>query len=474
LLRQPARSRKSDHLLPSALNSSFRDPSGFVFIHEGELYRQVNRRYREHYDALMSSGLYEELAEAGLLIAHQEAPLSLARGEEAYKVLQPSRIPFISYPYEWSFSQYKDAALATLRIQKAALQRGMTLKDSSAFNIQFHEGRPVLIDTLSFEKYREGAPWIAYRQYCEHFLAPLALMAYRDVRLSQLLRSHIDGVPLDLAAQLLPAATRLRTALLVHLHLHAKSQRRHRDNPAATKQATVSRRGLEGILDNLAAGTSALSPRRRAGVWADYYSETNYTPAAAAHKAELVDRYIEQIRPAGVWDLGANVGRYSRIAADRGIFTVSIDSDPEAVETNYLACRDSRSKTVLPLLMDLTNPSPDLGWAHEERLSLKARGPVDLVMALALIHHLVISNNTPLERVAAYFAGLGRNLIIEFVPKEDSQVQRLLASREDIFDSYTREGFEAAFRSHYTIVERAEISESKRTLYLLRALKDPE
>lgn len=454
----------------SFISSSFRDPSGFVFLRQGEIYRQVNQRFREHFDCLTSSGLYDALVKQGLLVPHEEADLSLAQTPEAYKIIRPARIPFISYPYEWSFSQYQDAALTTLRIQKTALEHGMVLKDSSAYNIQFHQGRPVFIDTLSFETYREGAPWVAYRQYCQHFLGPLALMAYRDVRLSQLLRSQIDGMPLDLTSSLLPARTRLKGSLLMHLHLHAKSQARHQDNPSAAKSAKVSRLGLQGIIDSLESSTAGLRLKRNTGVWADYYSETNYTEAAAAHKAELVARYVEQARPAQVWDLGANVGRYSRIAAERGIFTVSIDFDPAAVEANYRACREARITTILPLLLDLANPSPDLGWAHQERLSLQSRGPADLVMALALIHHLVISNNTPLERVAEYFAVLGRHLIVEFVPKQDSQVQRLLASREDIFDRYTREGFEQAFERSYEILDRQEIRDSKRTLYLMRAL----
>jgi hypothetical protein len=357
-----------------------------------------------------------------------------------------------------------------LRIQKTALEHGMVLKDASAYNIQFYEGRPLLIDTLSFEIYRDGAPWVAYRQYCEHFLGPLALMAYRDVRLAQLLRRFLDGIPVDLASSLLPAKTKLKGALLMHLHLHAKSQARHQDNPGVAKTARVSRMGLQGIIESLEGATAALSLKSNTGVWAGYYSDTNYTDSAAAHKAELVARYLEQVNPGSVWDLGANVGRYSRIAADRGIFTLSLDLDPAAVELHYRACRQAGIKTILPLQMDLTNPSPDLGWAHQERSSLQARGPADLLLALALIHHLAISNNTPLGSIAAYFAALGRHLIIEFVPKEDSQVQRLLASREDIFGQYSQEGFEQAFGRYYQTVDRQDIRDSRRALYLMQAL----
>lgn len=452
---------------PQTLSSSFRDPSGFVFTREGEIYRQVNQRYQEHFDRLHDSGLYEALVKESLLVPHEEADLSLARSPEAYKVIKPEQIPFISHPYEWSFSQFQDAALTTLRIQKIAFEKGMVLKDASAYNIQFHKGRPVLIDTLSLETYREGTPWIAYRQYCEHFLGPLALMAYRDVRLSQLLRRHIDGIPVDLASSLLPAKTKLKGGLMMHLHLHAKSQVRHQDNPGAAKTAKVSRAGLQGIIESLESATQALALKSNTGVWSDYYSDTNYSEAAAAHKTELVKCYIEKAAPKTVWDLGGNVGRFSRLAADKGIFTLSLDLDPAAVELNYRACRKENIQTMLPLVMDLTNPSPDLGWAHLERESLQSRGPADLLMALALVHHLAISNNTPLDRIAEYFAALGRRLIIEFVPKGDSQVERLLASREDIFDNYTQEGFEQAFGKFFNTRESEPIQDSKRTLYLL-------
>ncbi len=450
------------------LSSSFRDPSGFVFIHEGEIYRQVNQRYQEHFDRLHNSGLYEALVKENLLVPHKEADQSLARTPEAYKIIKPEQVQFISHPYEWSFSQFQDAALATLRIQKKAFDKGMVLKDASAYNIQFHNGRPVLIDTLSLETYREGTPWIAYRQYCEHFLGPLALMAYRDVRLSQLLRRHIDGIPVDLASSLLPARTKLKGGLMMHLHLHAKSQARHQDNPGAAKAAKVSRAGLQGIIESLENATKSLALKSNTGVWSDYYSDTNYSETAAAHKTELVGSYIQRSAPKTVWDLGGNVGRFSRLAADRGIFTLSLDLDPAAVELNYRACRKENINTMLPLVMDLTNPSPDLGWAHQERASLESRGPADLLMALALVHHLAISNNTPLDRIAEYFAALGRNLIIEFVPKGDSQVERLLASRDDIFDNYTQEGFEQAFGSYFETLDRQSIRDSKRTLYLLQ------
>jgi len=453
------------------LGSSFRDPSGFLYEHQGRLLRQVNESYAADYELLRSSGLYRELVEKGLLVPHEEVSLELAASEGAYKVLAPEVIPFVSYPYEWSFSQLKSAALLTLRLQRLALKHGMSLKDASAYNIQFRGSKPVLVDTLSFERWREGEPWVAYKQFCQHFLAPLALMSYVDVRLAGLLRVHLDGIPLDLAARLLPKKARLKAGLLVHLFLHSRSQQKWADRPEGKQKAAqrkVSRQALEGLLETLRGAIKGLHWRPAGTEWADYYDQVNYTEAALEHKAELVKAMLAKAKPKVVWDLGANVGRFSRLAVEAGAYTVAFDIDPAAVERLYLELKKAPEPLLLPLVMDLTNPSPALGWHHRERDSLLARGPAEAVLALALVHHLAISNNVPLEQLAEFFAAAGEWLIIEFVPKRDSQVQKLLASREDIFPDYHEAGFERAFSEYFEIVEQAQVEGSERTLYLMK------
>jgi len=439
------------------------------------LLRQVQRSYAEHYDLLLSSGLYQKLVDKQLLIPHQEVSLDQAKDgsdpRDVYRVLQPECIPFISYPYEWSFSQLKDAALTTLRIQKLALAQGMTLKDASAFNIQFWRGRPVLIDTLSFERYREGRPWVAYRQFCQHFLAPLALMAYRHIQLNELLRTNIDGLPLPVASKLLPWRTRLVPGLLMHIHAHASSQKRYAAQPSKHRQRKVSRNALRGIVDSLGGALRRLRWQPGGTEWADYYNDTNYSSAALTAKKALVSDYLDRLELGTVWDLGANNGMFSRLASERGIPTVASDIDPAAVEFNYLECRKRDDELLLPLLMDLTNPSPALGWGHDERMSFLDRGPADAVLALALIHHLAISNNVPLPKLAEFFQRAGRALIIEFVPKEDSQVQRLLATREDVFPDYRQDRFEEAFAEYFRIETQQAVEGSERTLYLMTATR---
>jgi hypothetical protein len=418
----------------------------------------------------MASRLYNSLVAGGWMLPHEEASISLAESGDAYKIIQPEHIPFISYPYEWSFSQLKDAALLTLDIQSKALECGMSLKDASAYNVQFHRGRPVLIDTLSFEALGEGRPWIAYRQFCQHFLAPLALMAYKDVRLNQLLRTHIDGVPLDLASRLLPARTRLIPGIFVHVHMHAKAQMRFAGS-AVRPRRRMPHGALVGLINGLRSTVRRLRWRAPKTEWGDYYDTTNYSREAMEGKKSTVSEYIERVQPGLVWDMGANTGAFSQLAAKTGAFTIAFDIDPVAVERNYLNGKADGVVDVLPLLMDLTNPSPGIGWENTERMSIVERGPADLVMALALVHHLAISNNVPLERIAGFFAHICKELIIEFVPKTDSQVQRLLATRDDIFPQYHESGFEKAFTQFFEIRDSAPIPDSKRSLYQLRSLQ---
>ena len=453
------------------LPGSFRDPSGFLFQRDGVIYRQVNLVYRDDYDHLMSSGLYQVLVDDNILIPHEEVNIGSPVPELAYKIIKPEPIPFISYPYEWCFSQLKDAALTTLKIQKKALDFGMSLRDSSAYNIQFKNGRPIFIDTLSFGTYREGQSWVAYRQFCQHFLAPLALISYKDIRLSQLLSIYIDGLPLDLASSLLPWRTRLKFSLLSHIHLHARSQKHFADRPINVAQHRLSRYALLGILNSLESGAKRLRWQPRGTEWADYYQDTNYSPQAFEHKKTVVAGFLDRVRPATAWDLGGNVGILSRLASDRGIPTVSFDVDPAAVEKNYLDCVARGETSILPLVIDLTNPSPGIGWENKERMSLKERGPADAVLALALLHHLAISNNVPLSRIAGFFSGICHWLIVEFVPKTDSQVRRLLATREDIFPDYTRQAFEQEFSRYFIIDDSTDIRESQRTLYLMHKVQ---
>ena len=458
------------------LPSSFRDPSGFVFSHGGSIYRQINNSFAQNYDAFIASGLYEKLVSRRLLVSHEGIINdSIPTTPDCYKLIKPQKIPFISYPYEWSFSQLKEAAMLTLRVQHEAIKHGFVLKDASAFNVQFNESKPVFIDTLSFEPYAPGSPWVAYKQFCQHFLAPLALMAHTDVELSKLMISHIDGVPLSLASKLLPFKTRLNYSLASHVHLHSKMQQQHAD--AAGKDATakpktvrLSKQGMRGLMESLAKTVKKLNWKMPETEWGDYYAKTNYSERAGEEKRALVDRILGSIPDVltVVQDFGSNTGEFSRIAAKHCALVVSQDIDPVAVELNYRENSANGPKNILPLIQDFSSPSPAIGWGNAERSSFLERSQCDALLVLALIHHLAINNNVPLTNIAKLFAGITKWLVIEFVPKTDSQVVRLLATREDIFVNYTPQGFEEAFSEYFSIVSTENVPDSERTIYLMK------
>jgi len=347
----------------------------------------------------------------------------------------------------------------------------MSLKDSSSYNIQFENGKPVFIDTTSFEKYTEGEPWIGYKQFCQHFLAPLTLMSYKDIRLNQLLRIYLDGLPLDLASSLLPLKTKLSFSILSHIHLHSHAQKKYEKREDSEKSnRKVSLNGLIGIIDNLESAIRKLGWEPKDTEWADYYDDTNYTEDAFRNKKSVITDFLNKIPDIRmVWDFGANTGEFSRLVSQRGIKTIAFDIDPSAVEKNYLSVVKNKEPNILPLELNVCNPSPGIGWANEERKSLISRGPADVILALALIHHLAISNNIPLQKIALLLSNLCKYLIIEFIPKDDSKVQFLLSSREDIFTNYTKIDFESEFNRCFSIIETKPVLESKRTLYLMKS-----
>ena len=450
--------------------SSFKDPDGFVFLHKDRIFRQINKSYKDNYDFLIKSGLYKKLVDLDVLIPHKEIDFS-SNQTTIYKVIEPQIIPFISYPYEWCFSQLKDAALLTLFIQKTSLEFGMTLKDASSFNIQFLSGKPIFIDTLSFEKYKEGQPWTPYRQFCEQFLAPLALMVYKDIRLSKLLQVHVNGIPLDLAVKLLPFTSRLSPALFLHIFLHARSQKKFAHLPLSKEiNKQFSRRAFLGLIESLESSVKNLSWKIGKTAWTDYYNEHNhdsYSGKSLVKKKAIVAEYLRILHPKTVWDMGANTGEFSRIAAKKGIFTVSMDNDPSVVEQNYRQVKENKEKNILPLWIDIVNPTPAVGWENKERWSFLSRRLPDTALALALVHHLAIGNNLPLSKLAAFFAKICKSLIIEFVPSEDRQARLLIQNRESIFFDYTEDVFEKEFGKFFIISKKSLIPRSKRTLYLM-------
>jgi ribosomal protein L11 methylase PrmA len=451
---------------------SYRDPAGFVFRRDGVVYRQIDPSFADGWEAFLASGLYERLVSEGVLIPHEEVDPAQAAVQPAYRVIRPQQLELVTYPYEWAFGMLKDAALLTLRAQQLANEAGFTLRDASAYNVQFVRGRPLLIDSLSFEPAVADRPWAPYRQFCEQFLAPLALMARVDVRLLSLLRSHLEGIPLDLAARLLPGRTRLSLGLGPHIHLHARAQRRHADDASgrAGRETTMSAKRRATLIESLRDTTEGLTWEAEGTAWADYAEDNSYDATAADAKERAVHAALVAAAGTRAWDLGANTGRYSRVAAAAGYRVVAQDVDPAAVERGYQALKAEGRGDITPLLADIAQPSPPLGWGSRERAGLLERieADADVVLALALIHHLAIGANVPLPMIAALLARLAPHAIVEFVPKEDAMVQRMLAARRDIFDGYSMAGLREAIAPRFDIVSETPIEGTLRTVLHLR------
>ncbi len=429
--------------------ASFRDPDGGVVWIDGILHRRVAPSFQEDFDAYRAQ-LHDDLAAAGHVVDFKDVGPGL---------VQPQVIPFVSYPYEWSPGQLRDAALLTLDLAERAYESGLELKDASAYNVTFRsDGSPVFLDHTSFERRRHQGPWPAYGQFCRHFLAPLALASH-DVRLMALTRVHLDGVPLGLAAKLLPRRLRLRPGLQMHIVQHARSQARHPGGDPG-KQRAVGKNQYLGLLDSLRSAVKRLT-WKPAGTWTDYDGDNTYTDQATERKEQIIRAWAKDAQ--SVWDLGANTGRYARAAAAVGRGPViAFDLDPGAIE------RLHGQGGLHGVVMDLTNPSPGQGWGHTERDSLAARGPCHTAMALALVHHLAIGNNVPLTKVAAWMATFCDHAIVEWVPKTDPQVERMLASRRDVFADYTQEGFVTAFEQHFEVVAAEPVPDCERVLYHFR------
>lgn len=453
---------------------SFRDPSGHVYYDSGDVLRTIMPCYKDTWLSVTQSGLIEDALQNNSIVSFQEhQPLS-----GSWKTLKVDPIPFITYPYEWSFSQLKDAAMLTLELQREAVKKLMVLKDASAYNIQFIGHRPVFIDLLSFEPWQEGDTWQGYRQYCSHFLAPLVLASKRDLRLAQLSRQWIDGIPLDIACSMLPWKAKLSLGVLMHLVLHSALQNKYadpRDFKDKKNQKDMTAEKLLDIVDSLEKATQQQHSPSQKTEWGDYYNDTNYTTAGTKAKLTFIESQAALHSGKLAVDVGANCGRFSLPLAEHFETVVSADIDPVAVDRHYLKLRDEGPDNILPIVLDLSSPSPSLGWACQERKSFVERCDADMVIALALFHHLFFTVGVPFTQIAQFFASIirpGGVLVCEYVPKEDGQVQRMLSARDDIFDGYTKQMFTKSFQeAGFNELEVATLPDSLRTIHVFKLEK---
>jgi len=430
-------------------------------IRSGGLYKRVVTHVgSQDYQFYRQSGLHAELVAADMVLDFEEES---TQGETDWAhLLVPEQLAYVSYPWEWSFDQLKDAALHTLALQERALRRGLSLKDASAYNVQFRGSKAIFIDSLSFER-DNGGPWVAYEQFCRQFFAPLLLMSYVAPNANRYLRVDIDGMRLREVSQMLPVRSWLRPGPLMHLHLHARASARGTDSgrqsnsrPVNTKAPLI--QSLEKAIENIRAP-------KWAAPWTNYYQEGRfYTSEAAESKLATVRELTEGLRPNMVFDLGANTGLFARLLARAGATCIAYDSDIGCVNSLYLEAK-REGAGILPLVMDFANPSPALGFGLNATLSLLDRPQADLVLCLALIHHLRFTERLPLSRIADFLARLGRWLLIEFVPRDDASADMLRHGR-DGFGDYSQEGFLARFGAYYHLRRQRALEGSLRTLYL--------
>ena len=449
------------------LPSSYRDPSGFVFEKEGSLYRQVNNIFKEDFDHFISSGCYDHLIKKGLLIHHEEVNENLSGTDHWYKTLKPERIPFISYPYEWTFDMLKDAALLTLQLVEECVPFGVMLKDATPYNIQWRDGRLIFIDSLSFEKYDVSKPWIAYRQFCETFLSPLLLMYYSKQPLQSLTLAWPDGIPISTTKSLLPWRSRFSFYTYLHIYLHERFSAASK--PGQNLKTQFSEKKLQNIISSLRSLITSLEWKGKATTWENYYGEAAQRSNYLGSKKNIISQWLDELGGIeSAIDLGANEGEFSSLLSKKNIQTISCDFDHSAINNLYRKIKAEKIKNILPLVIDLSHPSPAIGLNNKERSSFIERTKVDLAFALALIHHLAIGKNIPFDKIAELFSGMTDRLIIEFVPKQDEKIQFMLSQKKDIYADYSEKSFLNSFEKYFTVLKKVTVGDSGRAIYLMR------
>jgi hypothetical protein len=454
-------------------HSSFRDRNGRIFYIEGSILRALSERALKDWEALSSTEFFLRLTAEGKIVQTErvEAPADLEprlKGNWA-AFLKHQTIPFISYPYEWSFGMLKDAALLQIELLLKALDEEMILKDSSAYNFQWNGTSPVFIDIPSFEKLKPGEPWVGYRQFCQMFLYPLFLRAYKDIPFQPWLRGSIDGIEPEHMNRVMNLRDLLRPGVFVHTYLQAKLQALYgatrQDIKEGLRSAGFSKELIRKNVKRLEKVVCGLNWMPGRSQWSEYASDNTYSKEDHDIKAVFVRDVVTE-RPWNiVWDLGCNTGVFSRIAAENSRYVVAMDSDHLAIERLYQSLKGEGNGSILPLNVNIADPSPNLGWRGLERKSLSERGRPDLTICLALIQHMAISSNIPVKEFIDWLKSLGTSLVIEFVTKEDPMVKTLLRNKEDFYFDYEIDYFERCLSGAFDIKRREGLTSGTRFLY---------
>jgi len=452
-----------------AVPGSYRDPSGHVFIQNARIFRTVTKHGLEAFQAVEKTGLLAELVEKELLVPWWEADENVLEqtDQSVMRILEHARLPYISYPFEWSFSALKNAALLHLDVHLMALAKGVTLSDASAFNVQFIGPKPIFIDHLSFRPYEDGEFWKGHGQFCEQFLNPLLLYSEIGIPHNAWYRGSPEGIPSASLASMLGFRSRMKLQVMTNVILPAWFERRSSSSSEVSKSVSKKRlplSGFQNMLVGLRNFIAKLKPPSQVTTWQEYAENNSYATDEAQAKTRFIHDFCSAVRPEIIWDMGCNTGEYSKAALEGGAkMAVGFEYDAGALERAYSRASQEQLN-FLPLHLDAANPTPSQGWNQEERVGFAERRNADAVMALALVHHLAIGRNIPLPSVVDWLVGHAPQGVIEFIPKGDPMVQELLSLREDIFENYTDEIFDESIARYARVVREETVTNTGRRL----------
>ncbi|MEQ8860768.1 MAG: hypothetical protein RIC56_19155 [Pseudomonadales bacterium] len=454
-----------------------------MYEHDGEILRGLNAAALSNWRSVCETPFFSDLLAEGKVVSTEEYTGEKDDHRTWAGYLRHERIPFVSYAYEWSFGMLKDAALLHLEILERSIPDGWTLKDASSYNVQWVGSRPVFIDVPSFEPYTEGQPWVGYRQFCMMFLYPLMLSAHKGVNYLPLLRGSIDGIEPRIASNILSGTTRFRKGVLGHVYLHAKMESRFssRDldeaksltedadasGPAIQKLGRHSLAMVLGTIEGLRRTIARLQVPESRTTWGNYDSEHSYAEASFDIKKQFVEKHVQKRHRHVVWDLGCNTGTFSKLCAENSDYVVSVDGDEKAIERLYQDQKKQQGSKLLPLVMNLADSSPNQGWNGRERRAFVDRGQPELILCLALIHHIVISSNIPLDEFVGWLRDRNSEVIIELVGLRDAMTKMLLRNRVNQYEELTEANFEKVVSSCFDISDSQPLKGGHRKLYFL-------
>ena len=452
-------------------SSSLRDPGGFLFYEKNVLYRLINKSYKENFDHFINSGLYKSLLDLKYIIHHHDTDISVQY--ENYKIIKPDKISFISYPYEWCFSQFKAAALLTLKIQHEAVKLGMTLKDATPYNVQFVNNNPLFIDTLSFEiKDSDDYSWAPLRQFIEMFLGPLILISHENIESNLILKNKINGIPLSEITKNLSLKTKIKPFIFFNI-LIANILSKKSSKETSSKKMNISKNQHLNIIESYISFIENLNLKKYKTEWMNYNNETEIEKGNyRLDKKKYLITFLSEVNAEVIWDVGANDGHYSRIVSDyykRLVDIYSLDIDPICVEKNF-ELNIGTHQNINPLLFDIANPSTAIGWLNSERKNIFSRLPTpNLIIALALLHH-VLNLNIKLQDILSFFSKTTSHLIIEYISISDEKAQSIFQSRIETVEYPSKNTFETEISKFFKIIKSEELLENKRYLYLLKKI----